>query len=598
MKQFFKFMFASMLGTFITIMLASIISMIIFFAMLTSIITSASESTQTKVAYVKPNSVLHVKLDYPIADRASGNPFENIDFNTFEVNEGLGLGTILETIKAAKTDDKIKGIYLDLTTLRVGMASLEEIRKALVDFKGSGKWIISYSELYTQGSYYLASASDKVFLNPAGLVEHRGLSTELMFFKKMLEKLDVEMQIIRHGKFKSAVEPYILEKMSDSNREQIELILNTAWSSMTNDVSKSRNVTVEHLNEVADEMKIQDAKSAKEFGLVDDAKYKDEILAELVNRLGAKDIDDINYITLGKYSSSVANKAKMNKSKNQIAVVYASGEIVSGESKNEQMGSETISQAIREARLDKNVKAIVLRVNSPGGSALASDVMWREVVLAKQAKPVIVSMGDVAASGGYYISCAADKIIASEKTITGSIGVFGVIPNAEGLFTNKFGITFDRAKTNKHSDIMTIFRPLTGDEKDIIQIGVEKIYDDFIGKVAEGRGMTKEQVDSIGQGRVWTGADALKIGLVDEIGGLEKAIDVAKDMAKLKNFKVVNYPKRKDPFEQLLEGLTQNVETKILTTTLGEDFRYYQKINSIKEQSGIMARMPFEIEVH
>ncbi len=478
------------------------------------------------------------------------------------------------------------------------MASLEEIRKALVDFKGSGKWIISYSELYTQGSYYLASASDKVFLNPAGLVEHRGLSTELMFFKKMLEKLDVEMQIIRHGKFKSAVEPYILEKMSDSNREQIELILNTAWSSMTNDVSKSRNVTVEHLNEVADEMKIQDAKSAKEFGLVDDAKYKDEILAELVNRLGAKDIDDINYITLGKYSSSVANKAKMNKSKNQIAVVYASGEIVSGESKNEQMGSETISQAIREARLDKNVKAIVLRVNSPGGSALASDVMWREVVLAKQAKPVIVSMGDVAASGGYYISCAADKIIASEKTITGSIGVFGVIPNAEGLFTNKFGITFDRAKTNKHSDIMTIFRPLTGDEKDIIQIGVEKIYDDFIGKVAEGRGMTKEQVDSIGQGRVWTGADALKIGLVDEIGGLEKAIDVAKDMAKLKNFKVVNYPKRKDPFEQLLEGLTQNVETKILTTTLGEDFRYYQKINSIKEQSGIMARMPFEIEVH
>ncbi|MCB0410700.1 MAG: signal peptide peptidase SppA, partial [Flavobacteriales bacterium] len=314
--------------------------------------------------------------------------------------------------------------------------------------------------------------------------------------------------------------------------------------------------------------------------------------------LGAKDIDDINYITLGKYSTSVANKAKMNKSKNQIAVVYASGEIVSGESKNELMGSETISQAIREARLDKNVKAIVLRVNSPGGSALASDVMWREVVLAKQAKPVIVSMGDVAASGGYYISCAADKIIASEKTITGSIGVFGVIPNAQGLFTNKFGITFDRAKTNKHSDIMTIFRPLTGDEKDIIQIGVEKIYDDFIGKVAEGRGMTKEQVDSIGQGRVWTGADALKIGLVDEIGGLEKAIDVAKDMAKLKNFKVVNYPKRKDPFEQLLEGLTQNVETKILSTTLGEDFRYYQKINSIKQQSGIMARMPFEIELH
>lgn len=598
MKQFFKFMFASMLGTFITIMLASIISMVIFFGMLTSLITSASESTQTKITTIKPNSVLHVKLDYQIGDRGSNNPFENIDFNTFEVSENLGLNSILKSIEHAKTDNKIKGIYMDLTTINGGMATLEEIRNALVDFKKSGKWIISYSELYTQGTYYLASVSDKVFLNPAGIVEHRGLSTELMFFKKALEKLDVEMQIIRHGKFKSAVEPYMLEKMSDSNREQMELLLNTAWNSMTDDVAESRKLTPEKLNELADEMKIQNAENAKEFGLIDDMKYKDEVLADLRTRLDIEEDDDINYVTLGKYSKVANKKSKVKKSKNQIAVVYASGEIVSGESKNDKMGSETISAAIREARLDDDVKAIVLRVNSPGGSALASDVMWREVVLAKQVKPVIVSMGNVAASGGYYISCAANKIVADEKTITGSIGVFGVIPNAEGLMTNKLGITFDRVKTNKHSDIMTVFRPLTAEEKDIIQIGVEKIYDDFITKVAEGRGMTKEQVDEIGQGRVWTGLDAIKIGLVDEIGGLEKAIEIAKETAQLKSYDVVDYPKRKDPFEQLMEDLTQNVEAKVLTHTLGNDYKYYEKVQSIKEQSGVMARMPFEIELH
>jgi len=591
-------MFASMLGTFITLMLASIISMVIFFAMLTSIISSASESTKTKVSYVKPNSVLHVKLDYQIGDRSTNNPFENIDFNTFEVNENLGLNSILNSINHAKTNDKIKGIYLDLSMIGGGMATLEEIRNALLDFKKSGKWIISYSELYTQGTYYLASVSDKIYLNPAGIVEHRGLSTELMFFKKALEKLDVEMQIIRHGKFKSAVEPFMLEKMSDSNREQMELILSTAWGSMTKDVSKNRNISVEEINMLADEMKIQDAKSAKKYGLVDDVLFKDELLAELRKKLGEEENDEINFIALGKYSKTANKKKKSKKSKNQIAVVYAAGEIVSGDSKNEKMGSETISSAIREARLDDNVKAIVLRVNSPGGSALASDVMWREVVLAKQVKPVIVSMGNVAASGGYYISCAADKIVADEKTITGSIGVFGVIPNAQGLFNNKFGITFDRVKTNKHSDIMTIFRPLTGDEKDIIQMSVEKIYDDFITKVAEGRNMTKEQVDEIGQGRVWTGLDALKIGLVDEIGGLDRAIEIAKESAKLDSYKVVDYPKRKDPMEQFLEDFASNVETKVLTNSLGTDYKYYQKIKSLTEQSGIMARMPFEIEIH
>lgn len=590
MKQFFKMMFASMLAMLVTFFIA----MIIFIAVIGTLISSATSSTEKKVD-VKENSVLHLKFDYEIKDRTSNNPFENIDFSTFEAQENLGLDLILTNIEKAKTDDRIKGIYLDLTSMRTGMASIEEIRNALKDFKKSGKWIMSYSEVYTQSTYYLASLSDKIYVNPAGLVEMRGLATQLMFFKNALEKLDVEMQIIRHGKFKSAVEPFMLDKMSDSNREQMNLILSTAWGSMLKDISESRKISIEELNAIADDIKIQTADDAIKFGFVDKKMFKDEVLEELKAKTGATSYNDINYISLRKYSNA---KAKANKSKNEIAIVYASGEINSGKSKDGTMGSETISEAIREARLDDNVKAIVLRVNSPGGSALASDVMWREVVLAKKVKPVVVSMGDVAASGGYYIACAADKIVASEKTITGSIGVFGVIPNAQGLFNNKLGITFDVAKTNKHGDIMTIFRPLTAEEKDIIQIGVEKIYDDFITKVGEGRGMSKEEIDNIGQGRVWTGLDAKKIGLVDEIGGIDKAIAIAKDLAKLTDYKTVDYPKLKDPFEQFIISLSEGAEAKILKTYMGENYKYYQKVQTIGTQSGYMTRMPYEIDFH
>lgn len=590
MKQFFKFMFASMLAMLVTFF----ITMIIFVAIIGTIISSATSTTE-KVVDVKDNSVLHLKFDYQINDRTSNNPFENFDFSTFKTQDNLGLDKILSNIEKAKTDSRIKGIYLDLTSLNTGMASLEEIRNALKGFRKSGKWIISYSEVYTQSTYYLASLSDKIYLNPAGLVEMRGLSSELMFFKNALEKLEVEMQIIRHGKFKSAVEPYILEKMSDSNREQMNLILSSAWGSILNDISESRKISIDELNAIADDIEIQTAEDAVKYGFVDKVMYKDEILEELRTRTGAKDFDDINYISLRKYDNA---KAVPNNSKNEIAIIYASGEINSGKSKDDVMGSETISDAIRTARLDENVKAIVLRVNSPGGSALASDVMWREVVLAKKVKPVVVSMGDVAASGGYYISCAANKIVADEKTITGSIGVFGVVPNAQGLFNNKLGITFDVAKTNKHADIMTIFKPLSAEEKDIIQIGVEKIYDDFIGKVAEGRGMTKEQVDSIGQGRVWLALDAKKIGLVDEIGGIDKAISIAKDLAKLTDYKTVDFPKMKDPLEQLMLEITGEAESKILKAYMGENYKYYQKIQTMTTQSGYMARMPYEIDFH
>jgi protease-4 len=585
-------MFATIVGLFVTFALI----FFIFLGIVGSIISSASDDS--KVSKVSENSVLHLKFNTEIKDRASNNPFENFNFETFEANENLGLAQIIKNIEKAKNDDRIKGIYLDLSTINTGMASLEEIREALNDFKSSKKWIISYAEVYTQGTYYLASVADKIYINPAGIMELRGLASQLMFFKNALEKLDVEVQIIRHGKFKSAVEPFMLEKMSDSNREQMEKILNTMWGSMLNQVSGSRKIDVATINELADGIKIQDAKDALKYKFVDKLTYKDELLSLLRKKLKIDEEEDINYITLGKYAKAKLKNKEKNTSENKIAVIFAAGSIVSGKSSKDNMGSETISAAIREARLDEDVKAIVLRVNSPGGSALASDVMWREVTLAKKVKPVIVSMGDVAASGGYYIACAADKIVASEKTITGSIGVFGVIPNAKGFFNNKLGITFDTVKTNTHADMMTIFRPLTAEEKDIIQIGVEKIYDDFITKVAKGRGMTKAAIDSIGQGRVWTGLDAKDIGLVDEIGGLKKAIDIAKEMAKLEDYKLEAYPKRKDPMEQFLLELSGEAEARIMKMQLGESYKYYKKANELSTQSGIMARMPFDIEVH
>ncbi len=594
MKQFFKFMFASMLG----MLLSCIISFFLFFIIIGAIISSASVDSK-KVAQVADNSVLQIKLETKINDRTSDNPLENFDFNTFEAKENLGLDHILQNIEKAKNDSRIKGIYLNLTSINAGMATVEEIRNALLDFKKSKKWIISYAEIYTQKTYYLASVSDKVYLNPAGLMELRGLASQLMFFKKMLENLDIDVQIIRHGKFKSAVEPFMLEKMSDSNREQMEKLLNTVWGSWLNKVSASRNINIDDINMLADSLKIQEAEDAKKYNFVDDVIYKDQLLSELRKKLDIDDNDEIKFISLGKYTNAkVDDKAEKVISENKIAVIYAAGNIVSGKSTKDNMGSETISEAIREARLDEDVKAIVFRVNSPGGSAMASDVMWREVVLAKKAKPVIVSMGDVAASGGYYISCAANKIVASEKTITGSIGVFGVIPNMKGFFNNKLGITFDDVKTNAHGDIMTVFRPLTAEEKDIIQLGVEKIYDDFITKVAEGRNMTKEQIDEIGQGRVWAGNDAKEIGLVDEIGGLNKAIEIAKKMAKLEDYEIENYPKRPNQIEELIKEFSGDVETSMIKNRLGDNYKFYQKMESVSQQSGIMARMPFDIEVH
>lgn len=588
MKGFFKYLLASILGVIIAIFL--------FFFIMMGII-GAAISKQDQVVKIEKNTILHVTLDQTITDRSNKNPMESFDFSTFKPVAQLGLNDILDNIKKAKTDENIAGIYLDLDIIPAGIATIEEIRNALLDFKASGKFIISYADSYTQPSYYIASVSDKVYLNPEGMMLFVGLRAELMFFKEALEKLGVEMQIIRHGKFKSAVEPFMYTKMSDENREQTMTYIGAIWNKMLTGISESRNISVDDLNKIANNLLLKNAESAVELKFVDGLKYKDEILDELMTLTEKKDIDKITTIDLAKYTK-VPRKDRKALEKDKIAVVYASGTVMMGEGAEGTIGSDRISQAIREARRDSSVKAIVFRVNSGGGSALASEVIWREVKLAQQVKPVIASLGDVAASGGYYIVCPVQTIVASPNTITGSIGVFGTLPNGKELMNKKLGVHIDVAKTNEYADMGSFFRPLTAQEKDMIQFEIEEIYQTFITHVAEGRNMTKEKVDEIGQGRVWSGANAMEIGLIDEFGGLDKAIEIAAKAANLEKYRVVDLPKLKDPFQQLMEDFSGNVRTSILKNELGNEYVYYETLQDIRSMKGIQARIPFEVEIY
>jgi protease-4 len=589
MGQFFKFMFASALGL--------ILGIIILFAILLGIGASLGSKGEVKV---EDDSVLHVKLDEEIKERGINNPFD-IDPSTFKPKGGQGLNDILASIENAAADEKIKGIYLDVSSIPAGMATVEEIRNALLKFKESGKWIVSYSEVYTQKAYYVASVADEILLNPEGLVEWRGLGSQVIFLKNMFEKLELEPQIIRYGKFKSAIEPLMLDKMSDPNRLQTMTYMDAIWDKMVEGVAATRGKSTAELDAMAQNASIQKAEHALEFGLVDGLKYKDEVLANLRERLALKEEKDkINFIALVSYKD--APKAKKDdddssSSRDRVAIIYAVGSIDTGEGDDESIGSETISKEIRAARLDDKVKAIVLRVNSGGGSALASDVIWRETVLAKQAKPFVVSFGDVAASGGYYIACAADTIVAQPNTITGSIGVFGVLFNAQQMLKNKLGITVDTVKTNRFADLGGPLRPLTAIEREIIQNNVNDIYFDFIGKVAQGRGMTTAEVDSIGQGRVWSGKDALRIGLVDVLGGIDDAVKIAANMAGLEDYRVTELPEAKDPMEQMMKQLSGGGEEALLKARLGNYYTYMKEIETMMNMKGVQARLPFMIHI-
>ena len=589
MKQFFKFMFASALGLVVGIFL-------LFFILI--VIGSSMADKQT--VEVKEKSVLHIKLDKQIKERGTSSPFGDLDAGPFAPDASIGLNDILSSLKNAANDDNIKGVYLDIQGVPAGMATVEEIRNALLGFKESGKWIVSYSEIYSQKAYYVASVSDELWLNPQGMLEWKGLGSQMMFMKGLFEKLEVEPQIIRYGKFKSAVEPLILDKMSAANRMQTMTYLNDLWNKMLSGVAEGRGKTVAELDEMAQNATIQNGKDALENGLVDELLFKDEVMANLRAKLEIEDEDEkINFLGLGKYKDAPTVKGDDEKTgkKEKIAVIYAVGSIEGGQGGDDKIGSEKISAEIRKARKDDKIKAIVLRVNSPGGSALASDVIWREMVLAKEAKPVIVSMGDVAASGGYYIACAADTIIAQPNTITGSIGVFGVLMNAKKLVNNKFGIMVDTAKTNRFADLGSPFRPLTELERGIIQNGVNEIYTDFITKVADGRGMAVADVDSIGQGRVWSGEDALEIGLVDMLGGIDDAIEIAANMAELENYRVVEYPAKQDPIEKMIQDLSGQGEEAFLKRRLGVHYQYVKDIEELMNMEGVQARMPYQLYI-
>ncbi|MCD4835153.1 MAG: signal peptide peptidase SppA [Bacteroidales bacterium] len=588
MKSFFKYLLASVLG----VLLAGILMFLIIIGGI-----GAMVSSQDQAVKIKSNTVLHVELNQLIMDRSNNNPMESFDFTSFRPSPQLGLNDILKNIKKAKSDPNIDGIYLDLTFIQAGIATIEEIRNALIDFKESGKFIISYSDTYTQPTYYLASVADKIYLNPEGLLIFVGLRSEIMFYKDALKKLGVEPQIIRHGKFKSYVEPYIYNKMSDENRQQIMAYMGSIWNHMLEGISKEREISIKKLNELADNLTLRKAELAVKNGLIDGVKYKDEVLAELAELTNKTDDKKIEHISLAKYTK-VPDKKRKSLGKNKIAVVYASGTVIMGEGGEGTIGSDRISRAIRKARKDSSVKAIVFRVNSGGGSALASEVIWREVKLAQEVKPVIASMGDVAASGGYYIVAPAQKIIASPNSITGSIGVFGLFFTGKELLNDKLGIHVDVAKTNNFSDIGSFTRPFKAEEREVFQYMVEDFYDTFITKVGEGRNMAKEEVDAIGQGRVWSGANAIDIGLIDGFGGLEDAIELAAEVANLETYRIVNYPKLKDPFQQLLEDLQGNVKTSILKQELGTEYKYYESLKNITEQQGLQARIPYEIDIY
>ena len=589
--KFYKVVIAAFIGTLI----ALLINFFVKVGVVSSMISGMSKDKETSTI-VKPNSVLYMKLNYEIPDRTTDNPFNSIDFNTMESIEAEGLNVILRNIEHAKTDANIKGIYLELSSIPTSTATLQELRAKLVEFKESGKFVACYGETYSQSAYYVASVADKIWLNPEGMLDLHGMASQIMFYKKMFDKLDVEMQIVRgpNNRFKSAVEPYFLDKMSEANREQMDKLLGTMWGQILLGISQNRNISVDKLNQIADNLELMtDAQKALEYGLVDQLYYKDQVLAELKALTGSK--DKINAVNNTNYAKSYKIK---NPSKNEVAIIYASGQIFDGKGNEDQaIYSENLSKTIRKAREDKDVKAVVLRVNSPGGSALASAIIGRELDLTKEVKPVIVSMGNYAASGGYWISAKGDYIFADPTTLTGSIGVFGTLPNMQGLLNNKIGLTFDVAKTNENADFPSVTQPLTEFQYAKLQENVVKTYNDFTQRVAEGRGLRQSYVDSIGQGRVWAGADAIEIGLVDQLGDMEDAIAFAVEKANLgDDYKVVELPKEKDFFTRLMESLNNTDELDAaMKQKLGVYYNYLEGLENIQKNTGIQARMPFDM---
>ena len=589
MKNFLKYTLATITG----IIIASVIFFVVMLASLSAIVSSGN-----KPVSVSNNSILVLKAGVSIPDRGDQNPLSGIDLFNLTLSQAPGLNDILYNIEKASGDNRIKGILIENGLLPSGWATTEEIRNALIKFREKGKFVISYSDyILTQECFYLATAADKIYINPGAMVDFKGLSSEIMFYKKALDKIGVEVQVIRHGKFKGAVEPFILNKLSDENRSQIKDYAGSLWNQVIEDISKSRNIPAEQLNRLADNLGGNLASGAYENKLVDGLMYRDELLDTLKSLSGISRDKELNLISMTKYSKVPETKTIYSQ-KNKIAVVYTSGTIVTGKGNDTNIGGNYYADVIRKARIDTSIKAIVLRVNSPGGRATAADIIWRALSLAVRVKPVVVSMGNYAASGGYFISAPGSKIYADPMTISGSIGVFGLVPNAGKLLEDKLGLTTETVNTNKNSDFPTILRPMNTYEKEIMQMSVEKIYRDFVGKVASGRKMSIESVDSIGQGRVWSGTGALKIGLVDEIGGLNDAINSAAKLAGIRSFSIKELPVLEDPYTRILNQLTGEIKLSILENELGESVKYFNLVKELKNMSGVQARLPYFIDIH
>ena len=544
---------------------------------------------------VKKNSVLVLKLKDQIKDYAprSSDPFDEI----FSFKEDkMGLNSIINAIDNAKYDDNILGISIETLQINAGIAQTQAIRDKLLEFKESGKFITAYADYYDQKNYYLSSVADSIYLNPVGGIDFKGLSGEVLYFKDFQDKYGIKMEVIRHGKYKSAVEPFLTNQMSDANREQTQSFLNSIWSELVNDIGESRDKTSVEINHIADELLARNQELAIENNMITNELYNDQYRNILKDLCGVEEDKNLNGISLSRYIGSGKGRLKST-SKNRIAVIYAQGEIKYGKGDESYIGQEIIIKALKKARKESSVKAIVLRVNSPGGSALASDIIWRELELTKEEKPLVVSMGNLAASGGYYISCNANKIIAEPTTITGSIGVFGAVPNISEL-ADKIGINGEQVGTNKQSVGYSIFEPINDSFYNVTKEGVEQIYNTFVEKVADGRNMTFAQVDSIAQGRVWTGKEALENGLVDELGSLEDAINIAADLAEVEDYRVRNYPSYEKDIKDMFKGPFASVKQKMLKEELGVE--NYIKLNNFKkftDYKGVQTRLPFLIEI-
>ncbi|GAB6008398.1 signal peptide peptidase SppA [Dysgonomonas reticulitermitis] len=581
--NFFKSLLASILGCFIVIGIFILIGVIALMAM-----TLGSDEKYN----LKENTVLTLKLEGVLVERADSNPL--MEMLGLSEADQIGLDDVLASIKKAKENDKIKGIYIDAGMVSASSASLKEIRDQLADFKSSGKFIVAYSDTYLQGCYYLSSVADKIIMNPQGNLDLHGLSVSPTFYKGLLDKIGIEMQIFKVGTFKSAVEPFMLDKMSDANREQVTSFLNDMWSTITSDISESRKMSVEKINLITDSLALfRKPEICVQDGLLDTLLYEPAVKEYIKTLVGVEEVKDVRFASI-KDMTTVEFK-KPSKSEDIIAVLYAEGSITNGSSK-EGITDKRFVKEIEKLKNNDKIKAVVFRVNSPGGSAYASEQIWKAISDLKEKKPVVVSMGDYAASGGYYISCNASKIIAQPNTLTGSIGIFGMFPNFEGI-TKKVGLSYDNVKTNKMADFGDANRPMREDEKAAMQNYIERGYDLFLTRCSDGRGIPKDSLDLIAQGRVWTGAQALKIGLVDALGNLDTAIAEAAKLAKLEDYGLRSFPKKEDFWANLFNNQKEELTTKALKEYLGNDYQIFKTIKEIKEQDFVQARMPYDINV-